>query len=277
MSIPLPGNVFSIPSTRLGSADRSRFGTGSDFVTNGAVGSARPDVQVSRVVAERLGAQQFQSTELIRDLNGGIAVAQAADDGLARIEEELGRLDRLSAAARESARDNATNEEGTNGVLTDAQRSQYQRKFDEIIDRIRDIADESEFRGIALLRAADDDAEGYAFSGRDGESFEVPIEDFSLRSLGLVDFDVAGEGTKKALEGARERVQGARSSIADLSRNVAISIDRELRRTPAARRIQSPTEAETVAADTRSSLVLDSSFGTQVHLPRFDSAASVLA
>ena len=257
---------------------RTAFHGEGDFISAQGFRSTdgEKDVVLSGAVRRRLGDQRFGATERIRDLHGGVTLSRAADEALRTVDTELERLGSLAERARAAAEENGEKAADGKILLRDAQRSLFQREYDEIVDRIERLAGGSSFDGIGLISGGLSEDADLEFSGSDGETFRLSIEEQDPSALGLTGLDVAGSSTVDKIASARDRVSAARGDVDEFAHGLVMSIRRELRSSASAPAVANRATAEELAEAARTDLVRDSGIAAQLHAPSFDAALKTL-
>lgn len=121
-----------------------------------------------------------------------------AEGGLSGINDGLQRIRELAVQA-------------SNGTLSDSDKEMIQTEVDQIKDEIKSATEKTEFNTMKLLDGSF--ADKNTASSPDGTGAQITIENTSLATLGIEDFDVTGDFDIADIDAAIESVSTAASKI----------------------------------------------------------------
>lgn len=160
----------------------------------GAASSSRP---ASVPIAEKMTSQERGLEQATNNSEDAVNMLQTAEGALGTIAEDLGRIRELAVQA-------------SNGILSDSDRGTIQEEISGLKSSINDALQNTEFNTIKLF----DSFEGNVQTGaNENQGRQMRIENTSLETLGIKDFDVTGDFDISDIDQAIERVSEARSDI----------------------------------------------------------------
>jgi flagellin len=155
---------------------RERLATGSRI--NGASDDAT-GLQIAAKLESKIGGQK----QSVRNINDAKSMLRTAEEGLS---SQLDLLQTMREKAVQAA----------NGVLSDAEEEAIQKQLNQLTREVQDIAENTEFNGTSLLKGADENSFGRAFSFQTGagadDQFQVSLGNFA--ALGSESRDETAEG-----------------------------------------------------------------------------------
>lgn len=196
---PRPGDKFSARTERASRTDRLASRLRDRFERSGRGASAAR-----------------------RDLNAGLETARSRDAVLGRIERELERVADLSRRARSVAVERA-DADGGGALLTDAERSLYDREFDASLESLEDAVTDlgGEGEGGAFANAV--------FRSVFGDEFALPEAEVAEAVRGLRGVDYAGSSAAGTIDDVLGAVRTARGELAAFETDVTQTLGPEAR------------------------------------------------
>jgi len=149
-------------------------------------------------ISEKISAQVAgldRGTQNAQDMQG---LLRTAEGGLSNINDALTRMRELGVQA-------------SNGIYTDSDRSLLQDEVSNLKSFIQDSAQGTEFNTMRLLDGSF--ANKHMASSPDGSGMTINLENASLETLGIEDFDVTQNIDLEAIDSALSAVNTARSKI----------------------------------------------------------------
>lgn len=128
----------------------------------------------------------------------GISLINVADGALSGIQDSLQRIRELAVKSM-------------NGIYSDSDRAAIQVEIDGIKESIQGIAKDTTFNTMKLLDGSMADVD--LATNPEGSTLEIQLENSTLESLGIADFDVTGNFDLDALDNAMSMVSKARSKL----------------------------------------------------------------
>ena len=171
----------------------SSFNNLTSLLQNAASASKPASIPISeKMTAQERGLEQ--ATDNSRD---AVNLARTAEGALGSVSEDLGRIRELAVQA-------------SNGILTDSDRSSIQEEINGLKGSINDALQNTEFNSIKLF----DGFDGNIQTGpNSGQGRQMTIENTSIESLGIKDFDVTGDFDISDIDSAIETVSEARADL----------------------------------------------------------------
>jgi flagellin len=136
-----------------------------------------------------------QGTENAQDMQN---LLRTAEGGLENISSALNRMREIGVQA-------------SNGIYTDSDRAAMQLEVDQLKSFIQDSAKGTEFNTMKLLDGSYYDKQ--AAVSPNGNSIKIYLEDSSLETLGIADFDVTKDFSLDSIDTALGNVNDARARI----------------------------------------------------------------
>lgn len=181
---------MSISAINSNSMDYSRIASGK------RINSAADDAS-GLSIASKLQQQSNGYDVGASNLKDGISAANVKDSALSSIEDSLQRIHELSIKA-------------SNGLYGNSEKQMIQDEVDQLLQGIEDVAKGTSFNETKLLDGSMADIN--IASNPDGTGMKIGLENTTLSSLGLDNYDVTGNFDISAVESALEKVTKARSN-----------------------------------------------------------------
>lgn len=160
----------------------------------GAASASKP---ASIPISEKMTSQERGLEQATENSQDAINMARTAEGALNTVSEDLGRIRELAVQA-------------SNGVLTDSDRGVIQEEIEGLKSSINDALQNTEFNSIKLF----DGFDGNIQTGpNSGQGRQMTIENTSIESLGIDEFDVTGDFDIADIDNAIEKVSEARSDL----------------------------------------------------------------
>lgn len=160
-------------------------------------GSASTSKPASIPISEKMTSQEKGLEQATANSEDAINLANTAEGALNSISEDLGRMRELAVQAK-------------NGILSDEDRGIIQEEINGLKSGINDALQNTEFNSIKLF----DGFNGNVQTGpNEGQGREMVIENTSIESLGIAEFDVTGDFDIEDIDNAIEQVSEARSDL----------------------------------------------------------------
>ena len=144
--------------------------------------------------------RQVRGTEAgTQNMESAKSALNIADGAASQIADQLQRMRELAIQA-------------SNGTLNDEDKAYIQNEIEGLKSGIAEIADKTNYNGVALL----DNEDGKIFkvaSNSDGSEKSFTTMNATLSALGLEDFDVTGDFDIKKIDEALSTVSKGRSSL----------------------------------------------------------------
>lgn len=128
----------------------------------------------------------------------GISLINVADGALSGIQDSLQRIRELAVKSM-------------NGMYSDSDRESIQVEIDGLKETIQGIAKDTTFNTMKILDGSMADVA--LATNPEGSTLEIQLENSTLESLGIADFDVTGNFDLDALDNAMSMVSKARSRL----------------------------------------------------------------
>ena len=128
----------------------------------------------------------------------GTGVVNVADGAMGQITDSLQRMNELGVYAQ-------------NGTLSDSDREMIQQEVDQLKEDIQSLSKNTTLNEKKLLDGSMADIQ-LATNPRGG-GLSIQLEDTTLESLGIADFDVTKDFDLDSIKGALEKVSQARSTM----------------------------------------------------------------
>ena len=215
-------------------------------------GGATPfGTAASRAISDSIGRLAGQAASSMRQLDGSLAVVQAADAGAESVEELLGQL-----------RDVA--QQATSDSITADERSALEEEFSDLLAELDDVAQSTSFAGKDLLDGTLGTqtlqiGERHAI----GSKLQVEFGDLTTSGLGIeslsIDSAANAEDALIALDRATQSVEQTRSGLATASNTLIGAYETA----EAQAQALAPAEALSIAEQASDSLINGMALGAQ--------------
>lgn len=147
-------------------------------------------------ISEKLKSQEVGLSQGEENAENAVNLLNTAEGALESVQDSLQRVRELAISAR-------------SGILTDSDRSVIQGEIDDILEGVSDNLINTEFNTIRVLdEGFDGNIQTSSSQGR-----TMNIENTSLETLGLDNFDVTGDFNLEDIDNAIEQVSDSRASI----------------------------------------------------------------
>lgn len=182
----------------------SSFNNLSKLLQN-AASSSRP---ASIPIAEKLTSQEQGLEQASNNGRDAVNLAQTAEGALNSVSEDLGRIRELAVQAG-------------NGALSADDRGIIQDEINELKSSIGDALTNTEFNSIKVF----DGFDGNIQTGpNSGQGRQMVIENTSLDSLGISDFDVTSDFDIADIDNAIDQVSESRSNLGSQTNSIESNI-----------------------------------------------------
>ncbi len=148
------------------------------------------------------------SEKLISQVNGYDVGASNAQDGQNMINVAEGALSGMQDSLQR-IRELAV--KSMNGIYSDSDKKAIQVEVDQLKDQIQQTAKSTSFNEMKLLEGSMADIE--LATNPQGGGLKIQLENVTLESLGIADFDVTGDFDLSTIDDAMSRVSEARSRL----------------------------------------------------------------
>jgi flagellin len=182
------GNVASIQSTSVS------YG---DFASGKRINSAADDA-AGLAISEKMEAQSNGLRVGAENAGAGKNALQVAEGAMNEMQESLQRIRELGLKA-------------ANGLTSDDDKQIYQKEIDLLKKGLEESAVNTQFNEKKLLDGSMADMQ--LATNPDGSGMKIRMENATLESLGIADFDVTGEFDLEAIDNAMNRLSEARSNL----------------------------------------------------------------
>ena len=149
-------------------------------------------------ISEKMRSQIRGLTQASTNAEDGISMIQTAEGALNESHSILQRMRQLAVQA-------------ANGTETDNDRDNIQDEIEQLQDELDRIAETTEFNTMKLLDGSF--ASLSLATNPSGGGLEIQMENSTLASLGIADFDVTGKFSLDSLDSAISAVSKARSRL----------------------------------------------------------------
>lgn len=174
-------------------ASRSYEALSSGYKINRAADDA-----AGLAISEKLNAQATGYSTGSANAADGKSLINVADGALGGIQDALQRIRELGLRA-------------SNGLYSDSDKAAYQVEIEGLKQHIQDIAKNTSFNTVKLLDGSMADIE--LATNPQGGGLKIQLENSTLESLGIADFDVTKDFDLKAIDKAMDRISSARSRM----------------------------------------------------------------
>lgn len=160
-------------------------------------------------ISEKLQSRENGYTVGSANAKDGISMINVAEGALSGIQDSLQRIRELSVKS-------------LNGLYTASDREAIQAEIDGLKQSIQDTAKGTSFNSMKLLDGSMADID--LATNPEGGGLKIQMENSTLESLGIADFDVTGDFDLSAIDKAMERISAARSSLGTQSNALSHTI-----------------------------------------------------
>ena len=178
----------------------SSFNNMTNLLKNAASASNPSSIPIS----EKMTSQERGLEQATENIHDAVNMTRTAEGALNSVSDDLGRMRELAVQA-------------SNDILADSDRSAIQEEISGLKSSINDALQNTEFNSIKLF----DGFEGNIQTGpNSGQGRQMTIENTSIESLGIDDFDVTGDFDIADIDSAIEQVSEARSELGATSNSL---------------------------------------------------------
>ena len=133
-----------------------------------------------------------------KNAQDGISLINVAEGALSGMQDSLQRIHELAVKS-------------LNGLYSDSDRSAIQAEIDQLKQSIQATAKGTSFNTLKPLDGSMADID--LATNPEGSGLEIQLENTTLESLGIADFDVTGDFNLDDIKNAMEKISKARSSL----------------------------------------------------------------
>lgn len=166
-------------------------------LTNALQGAASSSRPASVPITEKMTGQERGLDQGTRNAEDAVNLANTAEGALNNVSDSLLRIKELAVQA-------------SNGILTEDDKGIIQNEINDIKTGITDTLRNTEFNTIKVLDGFNGNVQSGANSGQ-GQT--MSIENTTLETLGIKDFDVTGDFDISDIDNALETVNSERADI----------------------------------------------------------------
>lgn len=167
------------------------------------------DNSAGLAIVEGMKSQTNGYDVSVRNAQDGQSLLNVAEGGLASITDSLQRIRELSVQA-------------SNFIYTDSDRKAIQEEINGLKASIQDVAKGTEFNTMKLLDGSMADMN--LATNPDGTGMKIQLENSTLASLGIEDFDVTKDFDISDIDKALQKVTEARGDIGATTNRLDSSI-----------------------------------------------------
>lgn len=169
----------------------------SQIASGNRINSASSD-PAGLAISEKLNSQIKGNQQGTKNIEISQNLLQTAEGSLQNIQNDLGRIRELSVQA-------------SNGIYTDDDKKAIQSEISNLLNNIKDNVANTEFNKIKLLDGSFSDKT--LGVGANGQGTTMSIENTSLQSLGIENFNVEGDFNIDDIDQAINKVSDSLSKI----------------------------------------------------------------
>lgn len=169
----------------------------SQIASGNRINSASSD-PAGLAISEKLNSQIKGNHQGTKNIEISQNLLQTAEGSLQNIQNDLGRIRELSVQA-------------SNGIYTDDDKKAIQSEISNLLNNIKDNVANTEFNKIKLLDGSFSDKT--LGVGANGQGTTMSIENTSLQSLGIENFNVEGDFNIDDIDQAINKVSDSLSKI----------------------------------------------------------------
>jgi flagellin len=232
MGLRVNTNILSLNAQRNLADSTGRLQGNYARLSSGLRIASAADDAAGLGISERMRAQIRSLSQAGRNTQDGISLVQTAEGALAEVSNNLTRMRELAVQA-------------SNGTLNTGDRLALDSEFQELVDEIDRIADQTDFNGIQLLDGTDgtvslqvgsEESETITLTlsdmtetglGLDGSAFDLTTVTSASNALDTIDAAIDSVTTYRGTLGASQnRLQSATRSIAIAVENLSAAESR---------------------------------------------------
>jgi len=176
----------------------------SGYKINGAADDA-----AGLAISEKLQSQTSGYSAGSSNAKDGISLINVAEGALSGIQDSLQRIRELGVRA-------------SNGLWSDSDKQIFQSEIEGLKQSIQDVAKGTSFNTMKLLDGSMADIE--LATNPEGGKLKIQLENSTLESLGIADFDVTKDFNLKAINDAIQKISEARSNLGSKSNALSHTI-----------------------------------------------------
>jgi flagellin len=171
MGLRVNTNIYSLSAQTNLAEVSSRLGSNFARLSSGLRIASASDDAAGLGISERMRAQIRSLEQAERNASDGISLVQTAEGTLNELNGNLVRMRELAIQA-------------SNGTLNSGDRAVIDVEFQQLIEEIDRVANQSTFNGIALFDGTTGTL-AFQVGVESGETIEVTLQDLSSATLGL--------------------------------------------------------------------------------------------
>ncbi len=149
-------------------------------------------------ISEKLTAQENGYNVASSNAQDGISLINVTDGALAGMQDSLQRIHELAV-------------QSLNGFYSDSDKASIQAEIDQLKQSIQATAKNTTFNSLKPLDGSMADIE--LATNPEGSGLKIQLENSTLESLGIADFDVTGDFNLDDIKNAMERISKVRSGL----------------------------------------------------------------
>lgn len=202
MAMTINTNIMSLNAQRNAASNQTSLATSMSRLSSGLRVNSAKDDAAGLAIATRMDAQIRGMTVAIRNANDGTSLVQVAEGGLSSVTDVLQRMRELAVEAAN----------GTNGT---SDLGNLDTEFQQLIDEIDRVSDQTQFNGQFILGA---DAATFQFQigANSGETISVTTTAMDSTTLGVDALDLSSNANASAalaaIDGALDLVNTDRAT-----------------------------------------------------------------
>ncbi|MBT9432667.1 FliC/FljB family flagellin [Candidatus Sodalis endolongispinus] len=176
MSQVINTNILSITAQNNLNKSQNSLSTAIQRLSSGLRINSAKDDAAGQAISNRFTSLINGLTQVSRNANDGIAVAQTAEGAINEVNENLQAIRRLTVQVKSTA------------SISDADKKSIQDEIGKRLEEIDRIAEQTEFNGIRIL--SEDQKLAIQVGANDGQTIDIDLFDMGIDKLGMKDFNV---------------------------------------------------------------------------------------
>ncbi len=195
-------NVAALRAANASTSAQGMLSKSIDRLSTGKRINSAADDAAGNAIATRMTSQVRGLNQAVRNANDGISLAQTAEGGMNEIVNMMQRMRELAV-------------QSASGTLAGGDRANLQTEVDALIDQVDDVANKTNFNGVALLNTAGPVAIQTGIAS--GDTVNIALANVTSTGLAIGTIDIstaAGAGTAlTALDTALDTITTAQAGL----------------------------------------------------------------
>jgi flagellin len=178
-------NVSALRAANASTTAQASLSKSIDRLSTGKRINSAADDAAGNAIATRMTSQIRGLNQAVRNANDGISLVQTAEGGMNEIVNMVQRMRELAV-------------QSASGTLADSDRTNLQAEVGALLSQVNDVANRTNFNGVALLNVPQTPAPAPTIAiqtgTNSGETVQIPTSNVTATGLLIASVDVSSAG-----------------------------------------------------------------------------------